>query len=405
MASDSTRIEQSRKAHAALRALRMSFRIVEVLGTAEQETARGTIWLSRPGRACLEFDPPQARQLPPGAAPGLPQQAPELAPPGRPINPGSPPMPNQAARPGKPALVSDGKRFVFTSPPAGWAATMVSQPNEAGIRAVLDTARVFDIGLVDLLCGVAPWGGDFTVVQDTASSTVEGVECREVVLTCGRKAGVPAEIRLSIGTRDGLARRIRSERTDGSGGVSEVTFSGVVVNDPPPPGRFRVETKGLRPAESATAWNRNLDPGVPAPLLIGDDLNGREVDIANWSGSVVLIHFWATFEPRSLWRIPEIVAVRNRFRSAKDFRVVGVCLDSKDNSRAVRRAIADWKIDWPQIHDGLGWDSGPVKVWKIEGLPVTALVGRDGAIVEMDPVVSLGQSVAAALAKRPLKSR
>ncbi len=398
-------IEKSRQAHAALRALRMSFRTVEVLGTAEQETSRGTLWIARPGRACLEFDPPQARPLPPGSPPPLPLSAPELPPPGRPIAPGAPQPPRETPRPGKPALVSDGKRFVFTSPPAGWAATMVSHPNEAGIRAVLDTPRVFDIGLVDLLCGAAPWGGDFTVVRDAGSVVVDGTVCRELVVTCGRKAGVPAEIRFAIGTRDNLLRRIRSERTDGSGGASEVTFSGLTVNDPPPPSRFRVDTKGLRPAESATAWSRNLDPGVPAPLLIGDDMTGREVDLADWKGSVVLVHFWATFAPRSLWRLPEIAAVRNRFRSSKDFRLLGVCLDSKENNRAVRRAIADWKIDWPQIHDGLGWDSGPVKVWKIEGLPVSALVGRNGTIVEMDPVVSLGQSVAAALATRPPKLR
>jgi hypothetical protein len=396
-------LERSRAAHAALRSLRASFRLVEILGAAEQETARGTLWIARPGRACLEFDPPKATPPAPGSPPPMPLAAPEMPLPGRSNGDPSGKPAISAAMKGKPTLASDGTRFVFSAPPAGWAWSIPVRANESAVRTVLDAPRMFDIGLVDLLVGADPWGGDHGNHRDAGPVTVDGVACRELVLTCGGRVGAPAEIRLSFGVADGLLRRMRSERTDGSGGISEAVFSRVQVNDPPSPARFRVDTKGLRSTEPGVSWSANLAPGVAAPLLIADDRTGREIDLEAWKGSVVLVHFWATFEPRSLWRVPEIVAVRRKFAGVKDFRILGVCLDSRDADRRVAKVISDWRMDWPQIHEGLGWESGAAKSWKIEGLPASALVGRDGQIFEMDPATSLAQSVALALAARKPK--
>jgi len=103
--------------------------------------------------------------------------------------------------------------------------------------------------------------------------------------------------------------------------------------------------------------------------------------------------------------LADLVELQTRFARNKDFAMVGICLDPKAKGAEIDRTLGRHGIKWSQIHDGLGWETGPAKVWGIEGLPATFLIGRTGRFIAIDPVApDLVALVSKALAT-PLRSR
>lgn len=78
-------------------------------------------------------------------------------------------------------------------------------------------------------------------------------------------------------------------------------------------------------------------------------LDGRQVDLSQMKGKVVLIDFWAT------WCVPcvgEIPRVKNAYENyhAKGFEVVGISFDGIQQS--LQRFVEQKKLLWPQYFDG-----------------------------------------------------
>ncbi len=112
------------------------------------------------------------------------------------------------------------------------------------------------------------------------------------------------------------------------------------------------------------------------------DLDGRQWTAEEMRGRVVLLDFWATWCAPCLAELPRLQALRSR-HSREHFEILGISLDVTS-----RHSFVSWlnrnRIDWPQVHERAGYAAAVPRLFGIDRLPRTILVGRDGAIAAVD---------------------
>ena len=106
------------------------------------------------------------------------------------------------------------------------------------------------------------------------------------------------------------------------------------------------------------------------------DMNGADVKLADYTGKVILLNYWATWCGPCKVEIPDLVALQEKFKD-QGFIVLGVSQD--DDPETLRAFASAFKMNYPVL---VGRDQpdlldaqGPL--W---GLPTSYLIGRDGTI-------------------------
>ncbi|HUF23848.1 MAG TPA: TlpA disulfide reductase family protein [Vicinamibacterales bacterium] len=111
-------------------------------------------------------------------------------------------------------------------------------------------------------------------------------------------------------------------------------------------------------------------------------LDGRTLTLDSLRGRVVLLDFWATWCAPCLAEMPRLKKLHAAY-DRKDFVIIGISLDTLD-----RRAFRSWVrrngIEWPQVRDGRGYNGDLARLFGVETLPVTVLLGRDGRVAHRD---------------------
>ena len=106
------------------------------------------------------------------------------------------------------------------------------------------------------------------------------------------------------------------------------------------------------------------------------DVNGKNVRLADYKGKVILLDFWATWCGPCKIEIPWFVQFQQQYGPA-GLQVIGVSVD--DTAEMLRPYVKDMKMNYPVLqglhHDDIQDAYGPL--W---GIPVTAIISRDGKI-------------------------
>ncbi len=129
----------------------------------------------------------------------------------------------------------------------------------------------------------------------------------------------------------------------------------------------------------------NLQPGNLAPSIVLNDPMGKEKKSADLRGKVVLIHFWASWDPASRIfnrRIAEIWEANQ----SKGFDIYSVSFDGIDQQSVPRQ---EWRLAIEE--DGMAWDNhvsdlkgykSPIAVdFAIDMLPGNILIDERGMII------------------------
>jgi thiol-disulfide isomerase/thioredoxin len=109
-------------------------------------------------------------------------------------------------------------------------------------------------------------------------------------------------------------------------------------------------------------------------------LDGREVDLAQFRGKVVLIDFWATWCGPCVAELPNVRSVHNRYHD-RGFEVVGISLDRDTDRQQLIDFVAKNQMPWPQHFDGKGWKNELAVRYRINSIPATFLLGPDGRVI------------------------
>ena len=134
-------------------------------------------------------------------------------------------------------------------------------------------------------------------------------------------------------------------------------------------------------------WLKNLkgrsNSPVPAgtssaaPDFVLKDIDGREVQLADYRGKVVVPNFWATWCQPCRIEIPWFNEIYDRYRS-KDVVILGISLD-EGGAKDVRPFLKDTPIHYPIL---LGTEDVAERYGGIFGIPTTIIIDRDGKIAK-----------------------
>ena len=106
------------------------------------------------------------------------------------------------------------------------------------------------------------------------------------------------------------------------------------------------------------------------------DVDGHDVSLAAYKGSVVVLNFWATWCAPCKYEIPALVELYSEYKD-QGVEILGISVD--DEQEQLKPFIQEYKINYPVLigagHEGLDKAFGPF--W---GIPVTAYVSRDGLL-------------------------
>lgn len=107
------------------------------------------------------------------------------------------------------------------------------------------------------------------------------------------------------------------------------------------------------------------------------DIAGKQEPLAQWSGKLLIVNFWATWCEPCRDEMPEFVRLQREF-GGEGLQFVGIAIDDADK---VRRFAGDIGLNYPALIGGYGvMELSRTLGNQHMALPFTVVVGRDGAI-------------------------
>jgi len=217
-----------------------------------------------------------------------------------------------------------------------------------------------------------------------------GTEVTDVIMTLDQMGNIPmkATVTYSIGTKNHLL--YQSEITASQGRQSRSVIENWVKVEPdpalpdslftfsPPAGSHLVTSLG------DPIYDERFKPGMQPAALRATDLTGKSITLDAYKGKVVLLDFWATWCAPCREEIPKILSLYRKYHQ-KGLEVIGISLDGASGRGQILDYIKEQRIPWRQVFDGKGFDSPLATAYKLQAIPFTLLIGRDGKVATVDP--------------------
>ncbi len=136
---------------------------------------------------------------------------------------------------------------------------------------------------------------------------------------------------------------------------------------------------------SLNLYSQELKVGDKAPEIIQKTITGKEFNLSELRGKMVLIDFWASWCKPCRKENPNIVEVYKKykdetFKNGEGFTVLSVSLDFKKD--AWKKAIQADQLEWPyHVSDSKGWRNEAAQKYNVKSIPASFLIDGDGIIV------------------------
>jgi len=124
--------------------------------------------------------------------------------------------------------------------------------------------------------------------------------------------------------------------------------------------------------------NAIIGIGATAPEIALPNPDGDTIALSSLRGKYVLIDFWASWCRPCRVENPHLVENYKKYHD-KGFEIYQVSLDKK--KEAWVNAIKQDKLNWLHVSDLQYWNSAPAKIYKVEGIPASFLINRQGKII------------------------
>ena len=123
---------------------------------------------------------------------------------------------------------------------------------------------------------------------------------------------------------------------------------------------------------------RNLEVGMKAPDIEGDDLDGKPFKLSDQLGKVVLLDFWGDWSGASRAMYAGHQQWVQQWQD-RPFVLVGV--NGDPDKERLKQRIAAVGINWRSFWNGPGGRRGPISAaWHVRGWPTLYVIDHEGTI-------------------------
>jgi cytochrome c biogenesis protein CcmG/thiol:disulfide interchange protein DsbE len=123
-----------------------------------------------------------------------------------------------------------------------------------------------------------------------------------------------------------------------------------------------------------------------SPSLKLKTLEGRQLNLSDYKGKVVVLNFWATWCPPCGAEMPALIKMQRDYRS-KGLRVIGVTYPPQE-ALEVKQFIRKLGVNYPVA---LGTKETKALFAQTEELPLTVVIDRQGMVRELIEGILLPQ--------------
>ncbi|MBH30851.1 MAG: hypothetical protein CMG71_02535 [Candidatus Marinimicrobia bacterium] len=128
----------------------------------------------------------------------------------------------------------------------------------------------------------------------------------------------------------------------------------------------------VRPAAATTSTSSSTSSSsFRAPDFRLSAMDGKEISLSDYEGSVIIINFWTTWCGPCRYEIPDLMELREKYDG--DLIVLGISLDYEPSS-VVPRFAEKLGINYPILYG----DAGIARTYGgVSGIPTTFIIDRD----------------------------
>jgi thiol-disulfide isomerase/thioredoxin len=126
-------------------------------------------------------------------------------------------------------------------------------------------------------------------------------------------------------------------------------------------------------------WQTPADLGLPqaAPALQLNNLSGKQIDLANYKGKVVVVNFWASWCEPCREEFEELTQLQENYGSKG---LVVLAVNLAEMKPRIMQFLRGNGFSENSIEILLDRNSIAYKSWRARGLPTTFLVSRSGKV-------------------------
>ncbi|MGM0485540.1 MAG: redoxin domain-containing protein [Planctomycetota bacterium] len=146
-------------------------------------------------------------------------------------------------------------------------------------------------------------------------------------------------------------------------------------------GRIVEEFPATDVAKQAGGARRRIE-SVGEPLVLsGEDRDGNVVDVESYRGRAVLVHYWATYDPKCRTGLSVLKDMQAKY-GKDELALIGVNVDSE--RARFESYLEENSLPWPQLHAPGGLDSPLAQAYGVVVLPTMILADQEGKVVNRD---------------------
>lgn len=121
---------------------------------------------------------------------------------------------------------------------------------------------------------------------------------------------------------------------------------------------------------------KKVAPGMPAPEITLNDINGKPFSLSSLRGKYVVLDFWGSWCGWCIKGFPEMKEYYKKY--AGKFEILGI--DCNDTEDKWKKAVADNELPWLHVYNPR--NSDVTTQYAITGYPTKIIVGPDGKIAK-----------------------
>ncbi len=140
-------------------------------------------------------------------------------------------------------------------------------------------------------------------------------------------------------------------------------------------------TAQIAKMETQFKEKEHISIGKIAPDIALPTPDGGSLKISDLKGKYVILDFWASWCRPCRAENPKVVKLYQKYKD-KGLEILGISLDK--DAIAWKKAIADDNLTWKHISDLKFWQSEASQLYKVQSIPATFLLDKEGKIIAKD---------------------